>query len=181
MTADTLLGTLTRTGDTTEVTFDRVYATDAADLWTAVTDPERLARWFAPVDGDLEPGGRFTIRFDDGDVPGCQVTDCDAPRGYAWEWPHTTHTSWVTVAVEPAGEGARLLLTHARLSLTSAAGYAAGWDVYVRRLGEVVAGRQAPDTWAEDWSRAYEGYAARLASWGELPAVISSRRALGGP
>lgn len=163
MTADTLLGTVTRTGDTAEVTFDRVYGTDAADLWTALTDPERLARWFAPVDGALEPGGRFTIRFDDGDVPDCRVTTCDAPHGFAWEWPHATHASLVTVAVEPATGGARLRLTHTRLAASSAAGYAAGWDVYVRRLADEVAGREVADTWAEDWGTAYEGYAARLA------------------
>jgi uncharacterized protein YndB with AHSA1/START domain len=53
MTPDTLLGTITRTGDDAEATFERVYDTDAADLWAAVTEPDRLARWLAPVDGDL--------------------------------------------------------------------------------------------------------------------------------
>ena len=33
MTPDTLLGTITRSGDDAEVVFDRVYDTDAADLW----------------------------------------------------------------------------------------------------------------------------------------------------
>jgi uncharacterized protein YndB with AHSA1/START domain len=162
MTADTLLGTLTRTGDTAEVTFERVYATDAADLWQAVTDPDRLARWFAPVDGDLELGGRFTIHFDDNDVPNCRLASCDAPHGYAWEWPHAIHTSLVTVALEPALEGTRLRLTHTRLPVSSAPGYAAGWDVYLRRLTEDVADREVGDTWAEDWSRAHQGYAAQL-------------------
>ena len=128
MTPDTLLGTITRTGDDAEVTFDRVYDTDAGDLWESVTDQERLARWFARVDGDLREGGRFTIHFDDDDVPDCRVTSCDAPRGYTWEWSHATHASLLTVAVEPAADGARLRLTHTRLSASSAAGYAAGWD-----------------------------------------------------
>ncbi|HEY7988549.1 MAG TPA: SRPBCC family protein [Lapillicoccus sp.] len=162
MTPDTLLGNISRTGDDAEATFERVYDTDTADLWTALTDPDRLARWFAPVDGDLRAGGRFTIHFDDNAVPDCRVTSCDAPNAYAWEWPHATHTSLVTVAVEPVAEGARLHLTHTRLAVTSAAGYAAGWDVYLRRLVELVAGREVPDTWAEDWSSAYEGYAVQL-------------------
>ena len=162
MTADTLLGTVTRTEDTAEASFDRVYDTDAADLWRAVTDPERLARWFAPVEGDLRAGGSFTIRFDDNAVPGCRLTRCDAPRGFAWEWPHATHTSLVTVAVEPAGAQARLRITHTRLAPSAAAGYAAGWDVYVRRLDHEVAGREVAETWDADWGLAYEGYAARL-------------------
>jgi uncharacterized protein YndB with AHSA1/START domain len=162
MTSENLLGTLTRTGDSAEVTFDRVYATDAADLWNAITTPDRLARWFAPVDGDLEPGGRFTIHFDDNDVPDCRLTSCDSPHGYAWEWPHTTHTSLVTVALETATDGTRLRLTHTRLPATSAAGYAAGWEVYLRRLIEDAAGREVGDTWSDDWSQAHEGYAAQL-------------------
>ena len=83
MTPDTLLGTITRTGDDAEVVVDRVYGTDAADLWETLTDPERLARWFARVDGDLREGGRFTIHFDDDDVPECRITSCDARAGTA--------------------------------------------------------------------------------------------------
>ena len=162
MTPDTLLGTITRTGDDAEVVFDRVYDTDAADLWETLTDPERLALWFARVDGDLREGGRFTIHFDDDDVPECRITSCDAPRAYRWEWSRATHTSLVTVAVEPDGDSARQHLTHTRLSSSSAAGYAAGWDVYLRRLDELVAGREVQDTWSEDWGSAHEGYAAQL-------------------
>lgn len=33
------------------VVASRVYDTDSADLWEAVTDPERMKRWFAPVTG----------------------------------------------------------------------------------------------------------------------------------
>ena len=95
-------------------------------------------------------------------VRGCRLTACDAPRGFAWEWPHATHTSLATVAVEPAGDQARLRVTHARLSASSVAGYTAGWDVYVRRLDDEVAGRAVADTWDSDWGRAYEGYAGQL-------------------
>jgi len=162
MTPDTLLGTITGAGDDVEATFERVYDTDAADLWAAVTEPDRLARWFAPVEGALHAGGRFTIHFDDDAVPDCRVTSCEAPNSFAWEWPHATHTSLVTVVVEPVAEGARLHLTHTRLAASSAAGYAAGWDVYLRRLVELLAGREVPNTWAEDWSSAHGGYATQL-------------------
>jgi len=41
------------------VTLSRSYATTAGDLWDAVTNGERIPRWFMPVSGDLEPGGRY--------------------------------------------------------------------------------------------------------------------------
>lgn len=46
-------------GDAVAVRLERRYPAGAADVWDALTDPERLARWFLPVSGDLRPGGRF--------------------------------------------------------------------------------------------------------------------------
>ncbi|TRW46051.1 SRPBCC domain-containing protein [Georgenia yuyongxinii] len=39
----------------------RTYDADAADVWDALTDPERLVRWFLPVRGDLHEGGTFQL------------------------------------------------------------------------------------------------------------------------
>ena len=39
----------------------RTYRTDRDDLWDALTSAERIPRWFMPISGDLEPGGRFQI------------------------------------------------------------------------------------------------------------------------
>src|SRR6478672_7383986 len=33
------------------------------DLWSALTDPRRLARWIGEVEGDLGLGGEFSFRF----------------------------------------------------------------------------------------------------------------------
>ncbi len=35
------------------------YVTNIEDLWSAITEPERLARWFGDVEGDLRVGGEF--------------------------------------------------------------------------------------------------------------------------
>lgn len=37
------------------------YDTDIDDLWSALTLPGRLARWFGQVDGDLRLGGQFHV------------------------------------------------------------------------------------------------------------------------
>ena len=39
------------------------YDTDIDDLWSALTDPQRLARWIAEVEGDLHLGGVFRATF----------------------------------------------------------------------------------------------------------------------
>lgn len=41
------------------VTLTRLYDTSVDDLWDAVTSRERIPRWFAAVEGDLQLGGRY--------------------------------------------------------------------------------------------------------------------------
>lgn len=43
------------------VTMRRRYSTDTKDLWSALTEPDRIARWFMPVSGDLREGGSFQL------------------------------------------------------------------------------------------------------------------------
>src|SRR5262252_11180046 len=36
---------------------------DIDDVWSALTDQSRLARWYGEVDGDLRPGGEYRARL----------------------------------------------------------------------------------------------------------------------
>jgi uncharacterized protein YndB with AHSA1/START domain len=86
----------------------RTYRTDRDDLWDAITNPERLPRWFMPVTGDLRPGGRFQLQGNAGGV----VERCDAPEVLAVTWEYGGSTSWVTVTLVPDGAGTVLELAH---------------------------------------------------------------------
>src|SRR5690242_17630863 len=59
---------------------DRVDAgTD--DVWSALTDPGRLARWMGEVEGDLSLGGAFSARFHASGWMGTgRVAECEPPR-----------------------------------------------------------------------------------------------------
>ena len=46
------------------------YGTDIDELWSAITDPARLACWYAKVEGDLRPGGEFRIFVESDDWQG---------------------------------------------------------------------------------------------------------------
>jgi uncharacterized protein YndB with AHSA1/START domain len=56
--------------------FRRVYDATIEDVWQACTDPARLARWYAPVEGELRVGGTFS----QGDFGVGKVERCEAPR-----------------------------------------------------------------------------------------------------
>ena len=49
-------------GETVTVTLQRQYPAEAADVWDALTDPERVRRWFLPLSGDLREGGAVPAR-----------------------------------------------------------------------------------------------------------------------
>ena len=57
------------------------YDTDIDDLWSALTDPDRLARWLGQVEGDLRPGGEFRMYVEASDIESTgRVEACEPPR-----------------------------------------------------------------------------------------------------
>jgi uncharacterized protein YndB with AHSA1/START domain len=91
------------------VTLERTYDTSAEDLWDAVTNPERLPRWFLPISGDLKLGGRYQFQGNAGGT----ITQCEPPAFVAVTWEFGGQTSWVEVRIASEGaEKARLSLSH---------------------------------------------------------------------
>lgn len=84
------------------------YPTTVDDLWDACTNPERLERWFAPVSGNLELGGRYDI---EGNASGT-VTACEPPQSYSITWEFGGDSSQVTVRGGEDGDQARMTLEH---------------------------------------------------------------------
>ena len=96
------------------VTLSRSFATTVDDLWDAVTNGERIARWFSPVSGDLQLGGRYQL---EGNASGT-ITACEPPSHFALTW-EFYGVSWVEVRVADAGDGsARLTSRTCRTSRT---------------------------------------------------------------
>ena len=91
------------------VTLSRSYATTVEDLWDAVTNGERIPRWFLPISGDLEPGGRYQLEGNAGGV----ITVCERLYHFALTWEFGEDVSWVEVRFSDGEPGrARLTLTH---------------------------------------------------------------------
>jgi len=77
---DRLLGSLHSAGGEGVVRMEERFDIDLDDLWSAFTDPRRLAGWFAEVEGDLQPGGEFRAGiFFSGDATG-RIDVCEPPR-----------------------------------------------------------------------------------------------------
>lgn len=102
------------------VTLSREFATSLEDLWDAVTNAERIPRWFAGVSGELALGGRYQI---EGNASGT-VTACEPLAYYALTWEFGGDVSWVEVRLADPGSGS------VQLSLTHTALLSPFWDQY---------------------------------------------------
>jgi uncharacterized protein YndB with AHSA1/START domain len=131
------------------------YDTDIDDLWSALTDPLRLARWMGVVEGDLRLGGEFRARFFSSGWEGTgRVEACEPPRRLLLltmqPGQPDEHVIEVTLATD--GDQTILVWEERGMPLDHLAAYGAGIQVHVEDLTAHLAGRERCDAearWAE--------------------------------
>ncbi len=102
------------------VTLSRSFATTVEDLWDAVTNVQRIPRWFLPIKGKLEPGGRYQLEGNAGGT----IAACNRPSSLSLTWEFGGDVSWVEVRLSDDGAGC------AQLTLTHTAHLSEHWDKY---------------------------------------------------
>jgi len=76
------------------------------EVWEALTDPERLADWFAnDVELDLRPGGGASFRWTNGEERHATVTEVEPERRLAFAWDDEGD---VEFTLDDVDEGTRL-------------------------------------------------------------------------
>lgn len=142
------------------VVLERSYPAAPADIWDALTDPARLARWFLPVEGDLRAGGTFHA---EGGTDG-EILACAPPERLVVSW--GAPDSVVAVTLVAHGDGTTLTLEHAvpAAHVPDAGGalyVGPGWDEALVSLALHLAGGTAgqPELYAygAHTVRAWEG------------------------
>lgn len=138
----------------------RLYDTDLEDTWDALTNPERIPRWFLPISGDLQVGGRYQFTGNAGGV----IERCEPPHLLAITWEMHGEVSWVSVKLEPQGSATRLTLEHeahlpeALFDQFGPGGVGVGWDLGMMGLGEHLrTGASLDPREAEKWTLSPEG------------------------
>ena len=126
----------------------RSYDTDREDLWDALTSRERIPRWFLPIEGDLKLGGRYQLKGNAGGT----ITRCEPPQALEVTWEFGGKMSWVTVRLEPEGQGTRLTLEHIvhadeadeHWNRFGPGAVGVGWDLSLFGLGKYLGSGGAP-------------------------------------
>jgi len=127
-----------RDGATTRIAVARrTYPTDQADLWDALTNAERIPRWFLPISGTLELGGNYQLEGNAGGV----IERCEAPESFAVTWEYGGMVSWLEISLAPAEGGTTLALAHEAVvdpdfwGQFGPGAVGVGWDLGLMGLG----------------------------------------------
>jgi uncharacterized protein YndB with AHSA1/START domain len=171
-----ILGSLRSAGGSGVVRIEDRYATDIDDLWAAITDPGRLARWYGQVEGDLRPGGQFRIYIESDDVEATGRVDvCEPPRRLLVTTRETDESyrrgqgvppydETVAATLTADGEQTVLVIEVQGMPLDKIAFFGAGWQIHAENLASHIAGREPGDTEAR-WDElvpAYQDLAASI-------------------
>jgi len=172
-----ILGSLRSAGGKGVVRIEDRFNTDIDDLWSALTDPARLARWHGQVEGDLRPGGEFRVYLEADDVESTgRVEMCEPPRRMLVTTRETDESyrkgqgvppfdAVTEVTLTADGDQAILVIEVQGMPLDKIAFYGAGWQIHAENLAAYLAGREPGDIEAR-WGELVPPYRDLAASIG---------------
>ena len=162
-----IVGTLRTADGQGVVRMEDRFGTDIDDLWSALTDPGRLARWLGEFEGDLRLGGEFRARFFASGWEGTgRVEVCEPPRHLLVTTTHDrqaeAHDIEATLTAD--GDHTILFLEERCMPVNLLAAYGAGIQVHIEDLAAHIAGRERCDADArwQELQPAYEALASKL-------------------
>jgi uncharacterized protein YndB with AHSA1/START domain len=171
-----ILGTLGSADGRGVVRIEDRYDTGIDDLWSAITDPARLARWFAEVSGDLRPGGEVRLYIHGpqmhtiGRVEACEpprrlrVTHHESDESYQEGQGAAPFDEVIEATLTADGDQTILTIQVQGMPLDMVQFYGAGWQVHAENLAAVLAGGERDDSEArlDALIPAYQEQAAKL-------------------
>jgi uncharacterized protein YndB with AHSA1/START domain len=151
------------------------YDTDIDDLWAAITDPSRLARWFGEVEGDLRPGGAFRLSVawqGTGRVEACdpprrlRVTTRESDESFRSGNGVPPFDATIEANLTTQGDETVLVVEVRGMPLDKIAFYGAGWQIHAENLATHIAGQERGDTESR-WGELVPAYQALAATVSE--------------
>ena len=140
-----ILGSLQSAAGKGIVHIEDRFATDIDDLWSALTEPGRLARWYGQVEGNLRPGGEFRLHVESADIEAVgRVEACEPPRRLLVTSKEADEPDEEVIEATLIADGGQttLVLDQRGLPLDQLAAYGAGLQVHVEDLAAHIAGRE---------------------------------------
>src|SRR5260370_23925118 len=144
-----ILGSLRSADGKGIVLIEDRYDTNIDALWSALTDPSRLARWYGQVEGDLRPGGDFRLHLESDDWDGTgRVKACEPQRRLLVTTKEVDepYDEVIEATLTADGDQAILVIEVLGMPLDKIAFYGAGWQIHAEDLAAHLAGRERGDS-----------------------------------
>jgi uncharacterized protein YndB with AHSA1/START domain len=144
------------------------FDSDIDDVWSALTDHSRLARWYGEVEGELRLGGEYRAHLfasgweGTGRVDACEPQKRLLVRIKAADEPNENEIEAVLTA---DGEQTIVVWEERGMPLNQLSAYGAGVQRHVEDLADHLAGRERREDVTARWADlhpAYQGLAANL-------------------
>jgi uncharacterized protein YndB with AHSA1/START domain len=133
------------------------FETGIDDVWSALTDPERLVRWYGMVGGDLNAGGGFTATVIGSGWDGRgRIELCVPPRKLqVTQWEEEGSVATVTAELATDGDATILVIESRGISVDLLWAFGCGWQTDAEDLGAHLAGQEHSD-WPSGWGRRFD-------------------------
>jgi uncharacterized protein YndB with AHSA1/START domain len=149
--SDRILGSFSAADGMGVVRMEDRVAFETDEVWSALTDPARLARWLGEIEGDLRVGGEFRAHFLASGWKGTgRIDTCEPPRRLlvlTRDEDDPGATSDHAIEIELTAEGGETSIVWEERGMPEdlLAAYGAGIQVHVEDLAAHLAGGERCD------------------------------------
>jgi uncharacterized protein YndB with AHSA1/START domain len=141
------------------------FDTGIEDLWGALTDPDRLARWFGEVEGELSQGIDFRVRIALAGERTGRVEVCEPPQRLLVTMrdpdPQPGQPEQTVIEAQLIAQGAQTTLVWEErgMPVNLLPAYGAGIQIHVEHLADYISNRELRDVEAR-WKELLPAYEA---------------------
>lgn len=154
------LGEVVREGGGVLLRFERSYEASPDEVWAALTEPDRMARWLGRWSGDPASGQVLLTMTDEAGTPAEPVVidRCEPPVRLDVTMA-TGDGAWpLRLQLSEHGGRTTLLFEHQLAEPYDASSLGPGWQYYLDRLGAVVDGAPVPAEFDDYFPRLADRY-----------------------
>jgi uncharacterized protein YndB with AHSA1/START domain len=130
------------------------------DVWSALTDRSRVARWYGEIEGDLRLGGEYRAHLHASGWQGTGRVDACEPRRrllLTIKGIDDPEEGVIEVTLAADGDQAVVIWEERGMPVNLLAAYGAGIQVHVEDLAAHIAGRERCDSKAR-WDELFPAY-----------------------
>ena len=143
-THDAILGSLGSAEGKGIVRIENRVDADIDDVWSALTDRSRLARWYGEIEGDLRLGGEYRASlFASGWEGTGRVEACEPPRRLQVRTKDAEEPDELDIEVMLTADGPQTIVVWVErgMPVDMLSAYGAGVQLHVEDLSDHLAGR----------------------------------------